>query len=208
MNGLHACKPGNEPQVGQVKTFVVEQRTGKSGKAYTKIKSASADMGGQPYRITAAKPTGHTDSYGNVSFNLDIEPANGSAPATSAPPSPYQQSAPKDPRSNGGGKEGYWERKEAADIAKQPRIERQHAQEMALRYFDLDTVPDNQLPPKLEKLREMIDWFQKDVGHVPAATESPRTHVTRDMEDADPHRSDGTPRDAYGDGPPDDEIPF
>jgi hypothetical protein len=32
------------------------------------------------------------------------------------------------------GKEGYWERKEAADIAKQPRIERQHAQEMALRF--------------------------------------------------------------------------
>ena len=154
MNGLHSCKPGNEPVVGQVKMFTVEQRTGKSGKAYTKIKSASADMGGQPYAIMSVKPTGHTDSYGNVSFNLDIEPELGGMPT----PAPQQRS---------GGKEGYWERKEAADIAKQPRIERQHAQEMALRYYALDTRPNNPLPPTTDRLREMINWFQRDVGRDP-----------------------------------------
>jgi hypothetical protein len=175
VNGLHACKPGNEPQVGQVKTFVVEQRTGKSGKPYTKIKSASADMGGQPYRITAAKPTGRTDSYGNISFNLDIEPADG----TSMPPpqsSPYQQSAPKDPRGNGEDRSS--------------RIERQHSQEMAIRYCvlkKLDAIDD-------ESLRKLIDWFQKDVGHVPNNKTPPPTPP---------------PQSGSSEGPDiDDDIPF
>lgn len=62
-------------------------------------------------------------------------------------------------------KDAYWTRKEQNDLAKQPRIERQHAQEMALRYFCMiEKVPDT-----TDKLRMMIDWFQRDVGHVPTA---------------------------------------
>src|SRR5438128_673468 len=117
-SGLHACKPGNEPVVGQVKTFAVQQMTARSGKPYTKIKSANAENGGQPYKILKAAPTGHTDSYGNISFNLEIEPANG---ATSQPQprngTPQQRGGNGDDRSS--------------------RIERQHSQEMALRFFTL-----------------------------------------------------------------------
>jgi len=80
ISGLHSCKAENEPQVGQIKTFVVEQRTGKSGKAYLKIKSAGAEFGGTPFRIVSAEPTGYTDKFGNISFNLEIEPVNGGIP--------------------------------------------------------------------------------------------------------------------------------
>ncbi|HZZ98530.1 MAG TPA: hypothetical protein VFG51_01225 [Candidatus Saccharimonadia bacterium] len=74
IQGLHSCKPGNEPVIGETKTFTVEQKIGKSGKAYLKIKSASGEHGGTPYRILEAAPTGFTDSHGNISFNLGIEP--------------------------------------------------------------------------------------------------------------------------------------
>ncbi len=74
INGLHSCKPGHEPEVGQVKTFTVIHNPPKGEKkAWTKIKSAGPDYGGQPYRIVSAEPTGFTDSYGNISFNLEIE---------------------------------------------------------------------------------------------------------------------------------------
>lgn len=75
INGLHSCKPGNEPQIGQIKSFVVQHMTSKNGKPYLKIKSANAENGGTPHRILQAEPTGFTDSYGNVSFNIEIEPA-------------------------------------------------------------------------------------------------------------------------------------
>lgn len=75
LNGLHSCKPGNDPKVGEVKTFTVAQMTGKSGKQYLKIKAESMERGGSPYRILSAEPTGYTDSYGNISFNLEIEPS-------------------------------------------------------------------------------------------------------------------------------------
>ena len=96
ISGLHSCKAENEPQAGQIKTFVVEQRTGKSGKAYLKIKSAGAEFGGTPYRIVSAEPTGYTDKYANISFNLEIEPVNGApsvpegneASATPSKPNP------------------------------------------------------------------------------------------------------------------------
>jgi hypothetical protein len=77
INGLHSCKPENAPQIGAIKTLIVENRTGKSGKAYLKIKSASAEMGGQPYRIVSAEKTDYVDIYGNISFNLEIESQNG-----------------------------------------------------------------------------------------------------------------------------------
>jgi hypothetical protein len=163
MNGLHSCKPGNEPVLGQIKTFVVEQRTGKSGKAYTKITSKGADQGGQPYKILSAKPTGHTDSYGNVSFNIEVEPANGAQPT---PQASQQQ------RSNGMSKDDYWARKEQRDIEGQERMGRAHSQEMALRYWSL-LARGGALSPEdckdTPKLRAVIDWFQRDVSHVPEA---------------------------------------
>lgn len=56
------------------------------------------------------------------------------------------------------------------------RIERQHSQEMALRWFSLIAYSNEgvaEVPPT-EKLRAMIDWFQRDVGRVPAAP-TPKT---------------------------------
>lgn len=104
--------------------------------------------------------------------------ARQSGPA--APPSPYQQSAPKDPRGNGEDRSS--------------RIERQHSQEMALRYLDLMPHLKKNSKPKdmTEMLREMTDWFQKDVGHVPTTDDKPTT--------SDVPYQQGNPDD--------DEIPF
>ena len=44
------------------------------------------------------------------------------------------------------------------------RIERQHSQEMALRYFALSA---NGQVPDTKKLTDMISWFQRDVGRSP-----------------------------------------
>jgi len=84
INGLHSCKPGNDPVVGQVKPFVIEQRTGKNNKPYIKIRSANAENGGTPHRILGAEKTDFVDKYGNHSYNLEIE-------ATTAPPTTFSQ---------------------------------------------------------------------------------------------------------------------
>jgi hypothetical protein len=181
VNGLHSCKPGNEPVVGQVKTFAVIQhpanaQTGK--KAWTKIKSASADAGGTPYRITKVSPTGHTDSYGNISFNLDIEPAgtpSGMA-GLSTPPAPSPQFTPARRSTNGGSmsKDDYWARKEERDVAAQERMGRCHSQEMALRYWTLLASGGVITPEDCKdhkKLRAMIDWFERDIDRVPTNTQ-------------------------------------
>ena len=81
INGLHSCQPANTPKEGDVKLFTVENKTGKSGKAYLKIKNSKAEDGGTPHRILSVEPTGYTDSYGNVSFNVEIEPAHDATPA-------------------------------------------------------------------------------------------------------------------------------
>ncbi len=83
INGLHSCKPGNDPVVGQVKLFVIEHRKGKSGKPYIKIRSANAENGGTPHRILGAEKTDFVDQHGNISFNLEVE-------ASSSPPSTVQ----------------------------------------------------------------------------------------------------------------------
>ncbi len=75
INGLHCCKPGNDPKQGEVKTFIVQQMTSKKGKPYLKIKAASSENGGTPYRVLSVESTGFVDGYGNNSFNLEIEPA-------------------------------------------------------------------------------------------------------------------------------------
>jgi hypothetical protein len=77
INGLHSCKPGNEPQLGQVKLMVVQHMTSKkNGKPYLKIKNANAENGGTPHRILSAEPTGFTDQNGNISFNIEVEPSS------------------------------------------------------------------------------------------------------------------------------------
>lgn len=77
INGLHSCKPENKPVVGETKTFVVEHKPARNGKKpWIKIRSAGPDYGGEPYRILSAEPTGFTDTHGNISFNIEIEPAN------------------------------------------------------------------------------------------------------------------------------------
>lgn len=74
--GLHSCKPENKPIVGETKTFVVEHKPARNGKKpWIKIRSAGPDYGGEPYRILSAEPTGFTDTHGNISFNIEIEPA-------------------------------------------------------------------------------------------------------------------------------------
>ncbi len=83
INGLHSCKPGNDPVIGQVKLFVIENRKGKSGKPYIKIRSANAENGGTPHRVLGAEKTDFVDQHGNISFNLEIE-------ASSSPPSTVQ----------------------------------------------------------------------------------------------------------------------
>ncbi len=83
VSGLHSCKPGNDPVVGQVKLFVIENRKGKSGKHYIKIRSANAENGGTPHRILGAEKTDFVDQHGNISFNLEIE-ASSSAPTAFA----------------------------------------------------------------------------------------------------------------------------
>lgn len=83
INGLHSCKPGNDPVIGQVKLFVIENRKGKSGKPYIKIRSANAENGGTPHRILNAEKTDFVDPHGNLSFNLEVE-------ATTAQPSAFQ----------------------------------------------------------------------------------------------------------------------
>lgn len=165
MNGLHACKPGNEPQVGQVKTFVVQQMTGRSGKPYTKIKSANAENGGTSYKITKVFPTGNTDSYGNVSFNIEIEPSNGvnptpapktvlDAPVSAWKPTPL---GGNDNRSN--------------------RIERQHSQEMAVRTLNIAVsnrlIDLPSLKELIAKIRDATDYYQRDISREPTFPTKP-----------------------------------
>lgn len=66
------------------------------------------------------------------------------------------------------------------------RIERQHSQEMALRYFALSA---NGEVPETKQLRDMISWFQRDIGHAPSAPSQ------REPEPPPPDDSD-------------DEVPF
>src|SRR5215471_6625080 len=82
IRGLHICKPGNSPTVGQIKSFLLIETPSRSGDGtWTKIRSAPPDKGGAYYTIRSVEATGYEDDHGNVSFNLELEPAN----------QPYQQ---------------------------------------------------------------------------------------------------------------------
>ena len=84
INGLLTQKPGRDPQQGEIKLFTIEHRKGKSGKQYIKIKNATSEMGGQPYRILSAEKTDFVDQHGNISFSIEVE-------ASSSQPSAFQQ---------------------------------------------------------------------------------------------------------------------
>lgn len=66
----------------------------------------------------------------------------------------------------------------AANDDRSHRIERQHSQEMALRYFDL-----SQKIPTTQELRDMTSWFQRDVGNLPTQPKAPATAPASDEED-------------------------
>ena len=141
MTGLHVCKPGNAPTVGQVKTFVI------SG---DRIKSKKVEEGGQTYKIVAVTQNEtYKDSYGNVGYDIQIEPALGAQAPPQSTPAFTQRAATgngNDDRSN--------------------RIERQHSQAMMLQYFAMiGGFPEGKKPH--EVMREMTSWFQRDIGHSP-----------------------------------------
>lgn len=154
ITGLHRCQPKNEPEVGQVKTFLVIRNPARNGKkAWIAIKSAPEDKGGTPYKIVDIVPTGwEPDTYGNVSYNLEIEPTPEAYEC--AIPQKRSVNAPESPvRSFNGLDE------------RQRAIIRQHSQSMALEVLKLKvtlnelTVED--LTPA--KLRALADYFDADV---------------------------------------------
>ncbi len=84
--GLHKCQPKNEPKQGETKNMVVLNMPAKNGKkAWIKIKSEKPEKGGSPYRIlTVDKLDWPPDDYGNIAFNLEVEPS-------SSPQTAFQQ---------------------------------------------------------------------------------------------------------------------
>ncbi len=152
INGLHSCKPGNDPIVGQVKLFVIQHMTSKKGKPYIKIKSANEENGGTPHRILVADKTDFVDQHGNISFNMEVE-------ATTAQPSAFQQT-----KAAMQGEPPGWEAQPPLD-ERQRAIIRQHSQSMALEVLKLKvtlnelTVAD--LTPS--KLGALADYFDQDV---------------------------------------------
>ena len=70
------------------------------------------------------------------------------------------------------------------------RIERQHSQEMALRYFALSAYGK---VPETKELKEMVSWFQRDISTDPARTKPEPTQQSQEPEQSEV---------------PDEEIPF
>jgi hypothetical protein len=68
------------PVAGQTRPYVWSEIVGRSGKPYTKIKFDGQQ--GQPCKIISAQKNDWSDQYGNVSYNVEIEP--GSAPVASS----------------------------------------------------------------------------------------------------------------------------
>ena len=74
IQGLLTQKPTSPvPEVGQTRRFSWEERKSKNGTDWIKIKSEGEGYG-QPYEIKSVQKTNHTDSHGNVSYNVTIEP--------------------------------------------------------------------------------------------------------------------------------------
>ncbi len=78
ISGLLSQKPTSPiPEPGQVKSFSWQQKTGKSGKPYIKVKNDDEEHGGAKCRILTVEQTDFVDSHGNISFNIEIEPLSG-----------------------------------------------------------------------------------------------------------------------------------
>ena len=137
---FHVCKPGNAPVVGQTKSFII------SG---DRIKSKKAEEGGQNYNITSVTPReSYKDSYGNVGYDIEVEPANGQQ----STPAPQQRAASgngNDDRSN--------------------RIERQHSQHMAVLTVQMLVAQGviSTLEEAKAKIKDLTDYFQRDVSKSP-----------------------------------------
>lgn len=167
--GLLTQKPGRDPVVGEVKNYVVLNMPALGEKkAWVKIKNPSQDNPGAPHKIVKLTPTytdstktvRRTDSYGNISFNIEIEPTTDAV--THSNPPPQQRNV-----AGGMSKDDYWTRKEQRDIEGVSRMGRAHSQEMALRFFQMSGgIPGATTPAEItEKLRTMIDWFERDIEY-------------------------------------------
>jgi hypothetical protein len=79
VNGLLTQKPDSPaPVAGNTQRFSWEQKTGKAGKPYIKIKNEGADYGHACEVVTAEK-TDFQDKHGNVSFNVSFIPQDDAA---------------------------------------------------------------------------------------------------------------------------------
>lgn len=99
---------------------------------------------------------------------------------TKCDPPPERHTPPQElPVTRSGGAPGaeYWDNRNH-------RIERQHSQEMALRFFALNTSYQGWKPPTTKQLCDMISWFQRDIGREPAMP---------DRETAQPEQDDEPP---------------
>ena len=88
--GLHTCKPQNTPRVGQVKSFLLETKNPGTDKEWIKIRNVKPEEGSY-FSIVSVEKTNWSDERGNISFNLEIEPA--SAPEGTTFPKTSQQSS-------------------------------------------------------------------------------------------------------------------
>ncbi len=84
ISGLLSQKPDSPvPHVGDKRRYSVEERVGKSGKPWTKVKNEGEGYG-QLYEVTSVEKTNFTSAKGNVSFNIDLELLSGDASASGA----------------------------------------------------------------------------------------------------------------------------
>jgi hypothetical protein len=142
------------------------------------------------YNITSAEPAGgDPDKYGNVKFWLTIEHVGralvGRRPdspilngltwgeveeRTSKAGKPYKKFTVKQAPENVGGAAATTNggtppetRSPSAPSDRSHRIERQHSQEMAIRFLSMHPVR-----PGRDEVRNMTDWFQSDLDNKPA----------------------------------------
>lgn len=79
INGLLTQKPDSPaPAAGNTQRFSWEQKTGKSGKPYIKIKNEGKDYG-SACEVVSAEKTDFTDTHGNISFNVSFIPQDDAA---------------------------------------------------------------------------------------------------------------------------------
>jgi len=140
MKYFHVCKPGNAPTVGQVKSFII------SG---DRIKSRKAEDGGQNYKIVSAiQRDSYRDSYDNVGYDIEVEPATGQQSAQ----------APQQRATGGNGNDD-----------RSNRIERQHSQHMAVLTVQMLVAQGviSTLEEAKAKIKDLTDYFQRDVSKSP-----------------------------------------